>query len=265
MPPSARPTPSTPSSSSSWYFARFCSPQCRRALRARRGRLLAAGRPVYRRGRARDPASALFALLHPRHAPLRLPRHRRAVRRALHPGHGLPRDLSRAPTARWLSPAEVEKADRRTVIARRDRRGGQRRPLGEDEQVEEEHGRSQRASSRPMAPTPRAGSCSPTARPSATWNGPRPGSKAPGASPTACGAWSSRSCPGCRRARRPRPQELSAAAQARRVIHKTIAGVTEDIEQFRFNRAVARVHELANAHRGARGRGAGEARSGARR
>ena len=44
------------------------------------------------------------------------------------------------------------------------------------------------------------------------------------------------------------PPDLSAAAIAlRRASHKTIARVTEDIEQFRFNRAVARIHELANA------------------
>jgi len=33
----------------------------------------------------------------------------------------------------------------------------------------------------------------------------------------------------------------------RRATHKTIAGVTDDIEKFRFNRAVARLYELANA------------------
>jgi len=44
------------------------------------------------------------------------------------------------------------------------------------------------------------------------------------------------------------PPDLSAAALAlRRTTHKTMAAVTEDIEQFRFNRAVARIHELANA------------------
>ena len=37
------------------------------ADRPRDGRPLAPGRPVYRRHRARDPAPALFALLHPRH------------------------------------------------------------------------------------------------------------------------------------------------------------------------------------------------------
>jgi leucyl-tRNA synthetase len=38
-----------------------------------------------------------------------------------------------------------------------------------------------------------------------------------------------------------------ALAAIRRVIHKTIAAVTDDIDKFRFNRAVARVRELSNA------------------
>jgi leucyl-tRNA synthetase len=37
------------------------------------------------------------------------------------------------------------------------------------------------------------------------------------------------------------------ALALRRATHKTIAGVTDDIEKFRFNRAVARLYELANA------------------
>ena len=35
--------------------------------------------------------------------------------------------------------------------------------------------------------------------------------------------------------------------ELRRTTHKTIAGVTEDLERFRFNRAVARIRELTNA------------------
>jgi leucyl-tRNA synthetase len=38
----------------------------------------------------------------------------------------------------------------------------------------------------------------------------------------------------------------AAALPVRRNVHKAIGAVTGDIEQFRFNRAVARVHELAN-------------------
>jgi leucyl-tRNA synthetase len=38
-----------------------------------------------------------------------------------------------------------------------------------------------------------------------------------------------------------------ASMELRRTTHKTIAGVTDDIEKFRFNRAVARLYEFANA------------------
>ncbi|MEX1306841.1 MAG: leucine--tRNA ligase [Rhodovibrionaceae bacterium] len=37
-----------------------------------------------------------------------------------------------------------------------------------------------------------------------------------------------------------------AAAEIRRAAHKTVQAVTEDIERFRFNRAVARLYELSN-------------------
>ena len=67
----------------------------RAAVPARRGRLLAARRPVHRRRRARDPAPALRALLHPRHVGLRPARPGRAVRRPLHAGHGHPPHLPR--------------------------------------------------------------------------------------------------------------------------------------------------------------------------
>ena len=44
------------------------------------------------------------------------------------------------------------------------------------------------------------------------------------------------------------PNRLSAALIAtRRHIHKTIAAVTDDLDKFRFNRAVARIRELTNA------------------
>src|SRR5262249_61142046 len=38
-----------------------------------------------------------------------------------------------------------------------------------------------------------------------------------------------------------------ALADLRRTIHKTIAAVTDDLDKFRFNRAVARIRELTNA------------------
>ena len=45
----------------------------------------------------------------------------------------------------------------------------------------------------------------------------------------------------------PRPESFPGPAlEIRRAAHKAVAQVTEDIEQFRFNRAVARLYELAN-------------------
>ena len=45
----------------------------------------------------------------------------------------------------------------------------------------------------------------------------------------------------------PRPAAFGTAAQSlRRATHKTIAAVTQDVERFRFNRAVARIHAFSN-------------------
>ena len=49
---------------SSWYFVRFTAPHAETPVDKKEAGLLAARRPVHRRHRARDPASALFALLH---------------------------------------------------------------------------------------------------------------------------------------------------------------------------------------------------------
>ncbi|MGF1447622.1 MAG: leucine--tRNA ligase [Pikeienuella sp.] len=52
------------------------------------------------------------------------------------------------------------------------------------------------------------------------------------------------------------PPQMSPAAQAlRKATHKTIAGVTADIEGFAFNKAVARLYEFRNAIREATGAG----------
>ncbi|MGG7566928.1 leucine--tRNA ligase [Rhodovulum sp. DZ06] len=45
----------------------------------------------------------------------------------------------------------------------------------------------------------------------------------------------------------PEAGDSPAAAALRRQTHKTIEGVTQDIEGFTFNKAIARVHELVNA------------------
>jgi leucyl-tRNA synthetase len=45
----------------------------------------------------------------------------------------------------------------------------------------------------------------------------------------------------------PLPGPLTeATVELRRTVHKTVAACGDDLEQFRFNRAVARIHELAN-------------------
>src|ERR1700751_3135541 len=42
-------------------------------------------------------------------------------------------------------------------------------------------------------------------------------------------------------------QPTPGAEAALRTAHRTIAAVTDDLDKFRFNRAVARIHELTNA------------------
>ena len=117
------------------------------AVRQGGRRALAAGRPVYRRGRACDPAPALRPLLDPGAAADRPDRRRRAVPRPVHPGHGDPRDLSRA--RRALAQPRRGRAARRPADRGGDRRAGRDRPGREDVQVEAQHGRS-RADRRPV-------------------------------------------------------------------------------------------------------------------
>ncbi|MBP2311589.1 leucine--tRNA ligase [Azospirillum soli] len=57
-----------------------------------------------------------------------------------------------------------------------------------------------------------------------------------------------------------KPDAISEKGEAaRRLVHKTIAGVSEDLDKFRFNKAVARVRELSNALAELDGKGTGEA------
>ena len=118
-----------------------------RADRSADGRCLDAGRSIYRRHRARDPASALQPLLHPRHE-----------------GRpGMSGSTSRSPACspkawwctrpiarqngEWVAPAEVKIETRRRCAARhvdRDRRAGRDRPDRENVEVEAQHRRSRR-------------------------------------------------------------------------------------------------------------------------
>ena len=78
---------------SSWYFARFTTPERGRSYDASDRQQMAACGPIYRRRRARDPTPALFALLRPRDEKDRPSGHGRALPRPLHPGNGDPRNV----------------------------------------------------------------------------------------------------------------------------------------------------------------------------
>ena len=132
---------------SSWYFIRFTDPWNEKAPTTPKHRqCLDAGEPIYRRHRARDPASALFALLHPRHAQDRPHRHGRAVRRPVHAGHGGARDLSRQERRLGRAGRSEDRGGRRQAPrhACRNRRADRDRRHREDVEVEEEHRRSRR-------------------------------------------------------------------------------------------------------------------------
>ena len=119
----ARPTRWTPSSTSSWYFMRYCDPTQRRRDGRRGHRLLDADGPVHRRHRARDPAPALRALLDQGDARPRAGRVRRAVHQAADAGHGAQPRLRRAAPRRaasnYFPPDEVDAraSTRRAAIA----------------------------------------------------------------------------------------------------------------------------------------------------
>ena len=130
---------------SAWYFARYCSPHANVPVDARGGRSLDAGGSVHRRHRARDPASALFALLHPRDEA------DRAHLAVDEPFAGLftqgmvTHESYRSapgPNGTWLYPEEIVKQADGAVGAQRHRRAGRGRSRRGDEQVEAQHGRS---------------------------------------------------------------------------------------------------------------------------
>ena len=61
--------------------------------------------------------------------------------------------------------------------------------------------------------------------------------------------WSRTASPAPRQKDTAAPTEISdEALKLRRATHQTIAAVTQDIDRFHFNRAVARLYELTNDH-----------------
>ena len=117
-----------------------------RADRPADGRRLDAGRSIYRRHRARDPASALQPLFHPRHEGDRPCRARRAVRRPVHPRHGRARNLSKGERRMGGARGGENRGEWRRAARHlgRDRRRGRDRPDRENVEVQAQHGRSRR-------------------------------------------------------------------------------------------------------------------------
>ena len=174
---------------SSWYFIRFASQPDDQPFDRAEAEAVAAGRAIYRRRRACDPALALRPLLDPRAPAHGQIGHRRAVQGPVHPRHGHPRDLPLA--RRPLAGARRGRGSARAarLIERPTGAAGRARPRREDVQVEEEHHRS-RADRRPLRR--RRGALVHAvrfARPSATSNGRKRRSKAPRASSSASGGW----------------------------------------------------------------------------
>ena len=121
VPHAARRTPWTPSSTRPGTSCATRTPRLRHAAgTARDRRLLGAGEPVHRRGRARDPPSALRPLLHEGDERSRARRVPRAVPPPVHPGDDLP--LRR-------EDVEVEGQRRLAGRARRSVRRGRAAPL----------------------------------------------------------------------------------------------------------------------------------------
>ena len=262
--PSARPTRSTRSSNRPGTSRA----SARRARRPRSiaddGRLLAAGRSVYRRHRACGAASALFALLHPR------ARRTAAISASTEPFAGLftqgmvCHETYRDEAGNWLFPEEVR--PRRRRLARRARAARHRRPHREDVEIEEERRRARGHRRRLRRRHGAAVSAVATARPSATSNGPMPASRAPGAMSTGCGALPPSRRRRCRPSAAQVPRDLPPALDAlrRQSIARSSPSPTISTSSA-STAAVARMPRADQRDRGARRDEARRARCCARR
>jgi leucyl-tRNA synthetase len=212
-------------------------------------RSVAAGRPVYRRHRARDPAPALFALLHPRHEEDRPCRPGRAVRRPVHARHGRARDLQgQRPNGKWLfaGEVEIEPTARRAPFT-----------IGTGEPVEIGP-RSRRCRSRRRTRSTPEDIIDTYGADTARWF------MLSDSPPERDVEWTEDGVEGAWRftqrlwrlvgeavelseAGQAQPEVIGPEADAlRRATHKLAAHVEDDIDRLRFNVAVARIHGFAN-------------------
>jgi leucyl-tRNA synthetase len=159
---------------------------------------------------------------------------------------------TRAPDgrARWREPAEVVRDETGARLA-----DGTPVEIGPSIKMSKSRRTSSipTRSSRSTEPTSRAGSSCPTARPSATSSGPPPAPRPPRATSPASGA-SSRTTPpthatagGRPSASDPAPAAGEEALSLRRAAHRCIRDVTEGVEGFAFNKAIAKLYEFTAA------------------
>ena len=230
---------------------RFASPRrtpTRRPTR-RRCQLLAAGRPVHRRHRARDAAPAVFALLHPRHEgdTRHVETSTSRSRRCSHRAWSCTRPTA-ARTATGCRRPRSARGRRRHPqgVLDLDRQTGRDRRHREDVEVEQERGRPRRLR-RPLRRRHRPLfmlSDSPPER-DVIWTDAGVEGAGP-LSPAHLAAdrqtWSSADAKG-----RNSPAFGPEAQALRRVAHKTLNSVGQNIEALRFNVAVAQIYEFTNA------------------
>ena len=243
----ARPTRSTPSSISSWYFDRFTSPQLETAPFDREEDHYWMPVDQYIGG----IEHAILHLLYSRFWT-------RAMREVQMTSRDEPFDglftqgmvcheTYRAADGTWLTPEEIERVGRQGR-ARLRQEPGRGRPLGEDVQVEEERRRPgpdhPRLRRRHRALVHAVGQ--PARARSRMDRGRRHRRLALPAAP-ASHRQRGDGEPAAGRRAQARRRSPTRRPQLRRAAHKTIAGVSADIEAFHFNKAVARLYELANA------------------
>ena len=227
---SARPTRSTPSSIPRWYFIRFASQPadqpfdqgespsagCRSTSISAGSSMRSCTCSTPASGRARCSRSAMIDVAEP-------------FSRPVHPGHGDARDLSRAGDGALAQRPTRSSSATATLVETATGEPVDDRPRREDVQVEDATRSIPSRSSTSTAPTRCAGSCSPTARPSATCEWTESGHRGRLAlRPAAVAAARSQT-----RGRRARTRRST------RKLHQTIAAVGADIEALAFNKAVA--------------------------
>ena len=182
------------------------------------------------------------------------------VRRAVHPGHGDPRDLSRTAGARMKTAARsitirpMSKSATASGLPQRPAKKVEVIPSAKMSKSKNNVVDPVDTSSRTTAPTLRAGSCSPTRRPSVTWNGPPQGAEAACTSTwPACIASLSEIGDHARDGTGQGDEDLL------REMHKAIRDVTLGVESFGFNAAIAKLYAFTNTLAKSKAGGGGQA------